>query len=254
MSAREVQFIWHLYPGAHTIDKQHVRTYLNRLNRESFEDSITLSTFNNMDWTINTIQRSVCTTPQKWQHLRRNASQNTGASWSLPSEKTWWNGNRNKPKDNGTMQIGSHLHLSYFPPDIFSDSTIVAWTIWKRKIKLPVPMHIWEQEDFHQHHIGRQLAVCLQLYFPVVWDRKCGGYTEKTVRRRGYQPRLRETALLWLSVASFVVCVVPSAVMIFDGSFDFWTVSCSSWVKSPAFESTMNSFSTREFCSFGTCQ
>ena len=35
----EVQFIWHPFPGASTLDiKNHIRRYLNGQNPESFED------------------------------------------------------------------------------------------------------------------------------------------------------------------------------------------------------------------------
>ena len=61
MAARDVQFIRHVYLGAHTIEiKKHIQTCLNDQNPESFEDMIIiLLMFNNIDCVHRIHTRSV---------------------------------------------------------------------------------------------------------------------------------------------------------------------------------------------------
>ena len=45
-----------------------------------------MSSFNDIEWTNEAIQKLVCTMPKKWQHLRPNSSKDTGTSWG-PRQK-----------------------------------------------------------------------------------------------------------------------------------------------------------------------
>ena len=61
MAARDVQFIRHVYLGAHTLEiKKHIQTCLNDQNPESFEEMIIiLSMFNNIARTKK-VNREIC--------------------------------------------------------------------------------------------------------------------------------------------------------------------------------------------------
>ena len=67
------------------------------------------------------IEKLVCTMPKKWQQLRANSSQ--GIHWcflELASEKTWWNGNPNKPYGQWDSQVSQMVdmfkcHTSHTP-------------------------------------------------------------------------------------------------------------------------------------------
>ena len=52
-AAREVQFIWHVLPGASAFEIiQHIQKYLNKQNPESFDERIIfMSMFNDIEWT-----------------------------------------------------------------------------------------------------------------------------------------------------------------------------------------------------------
>ena len=73
LATREVQFIWHVLPGAGTIDfEEHIQIYLHGLGPQSLEERIVLlSMFNDVDDTPKKgMQSDVCTTPKKWQSFR----------------------------------------------------------------------------------------------------------------------------------------------------------------------------------------
>ena len=133
MAAREVQFIWHGYPGAHTIDiEKHIRTYLNGRNPESPEDRIIISPmFSDIDWTKKGCTE-ICLHNAK--EVAAFAAKFTPGHWCFlgpASEKTWWNGNPNKlPRTMGTMEHRKVLaSSSHFTSKISSDSTIIAWAL-----------------------------------------------------------------------------------------------------------------------------
>ena len=63
----------------------------------------------------------------------------------------------------------------------------MAWTNGERRNKLPLRRHIWEQEDSHQYHAGRQPTMYLQMHLPVAWTEKLVS-TEKIGRRRDLDP------------------------------------------------------------------
>ena len=69
--SREVQFIWHVFPGASTLEiKKNIQKYLNGQTPEFFDERIIfMSMSKNIVWT-----------GKKWQHLLSNLSQDTGAS------------------------------------------------------------------------------------------------------------------------------------------------------------------------------
>ena len=53
MAARKVQFLWHVFPGASTLDiKKHIQIFLNGQDPESLDEWITfMSMFNDIEWT-----------------------------------------------------------------------------------------------------------------------------------------------------------------------------------------------------------
>ena len=93
--------------------------------------------------------------------------------WSA-SEKTWWNGNSNKPQGLWKVQhlkrltcSSVALHTQYFLRQ--HHFRMVYW----RNMEIPLPRHTWGQDDSHQYHVGRKPSLYLQLFLrgmaQIIW-------------------------------------------------------------------------------------
>ena len=85
--AREVQFIWHVLPGASTLDiKKYIRRCLNGQILEPFDERIIfMSLFNDIEWTKKG-DTETCS---------YNAKEVAAFGTQFKPENTWWNGNSN---------------------------------------------------------------------------------------------------------------------------------------------------------------
>ena len=59
--------------------KKHLQKYLSGQTPDSFDERII---FIDIEWKQKGIRKRVCTMPNKWQHLRPYACQDTGAFWA----------------------------------------------------------------------------------------------------------------------------------------------------------------------------
>ena len=105
LAAREVQFIWHVLPGASFLDiKKHIQRYLTgKIQNPLLGGSYSCLCSTTLDRQRKAIEKLVGTMPKKWQHWRPTSSQYTGASWS-PRPKI--SGGTHIPpnlKDNGIL-------------------------------------------------------------------------------------------------------------------------------------------------------
>ena len=98
------------------------------------------------------------------------ATQSKPGRWcllELASEKTWWHGKPDKPKDKGTASHRSAmvpatepLSLGQQMVDVFVFTVAFASGMihFKRK----------QEEDHHHDDTGKQHTACLQLHLPAV--------------------------------------------------------------------------------------
>ena len=179
LAAREVQFIWHVLPNASTLDiKKHTQRRLNGQTPESFEGGIIfMSMFKDIEWTKKALLKPVCTMPKKWQQLRSliqawtlvlpgagvrkykgvaaYGAQFKPGHWffvDLESEKTWWNGNPNKPqkqRDIVALQMVDMCKCHTSQPIFPATEPSPFWTVEERWKKLPFPRCIRQQKDSH---------------------------------------------------------------------------------------------------------
>ena len=99
LAAREVQFIWQVLPGAHTIEiKKQFQTYFNGQVLESFDERIIfMSMFSDMEWTKNG-NAETCLHSAK--EVAAFATQSIQARTLVlrASENTWWTANSKEPQ------------------------------------------------------------------------------------------------------------------------------------------------------------
>ena len=71
--------------------------------------------------------------------------------WGPASENTWWTGNSNEPHgiwDVVAIQLGWHIKVSYFLPDMSSNRATIDWTVEERRKQLPFLMYIRHPRRF----------------------------------------------------------------------------------------------------------
>ena len=165
LAAREVLLIWHVLPGASTVDiKRHVQEYLNGQFPESFGDRIIfMSMFNSIDWTKKGNKENCL---HKAKEEAAFATKFKPEHWCFlgpASESTLWNGHSSEPQgrlDVVALPLGDIFKCRTSHSDISSDRAIIAWTGGDLRMQFPLPRYIWE-EDSHQCHIGQLFTMCL---------------------------------------------------------------------------------------------
>ena len=145
LATREVQFIWHILPGASTLDiEKHIQRYLNGQNPESFDERI-LSYSCLCSSTLNgqrkAIQKLVCTMPKRWQHLRPNSSQDTSVSWSPRQKMRGGTQNPTNFKENENI-LKCHTSHPIFP----ATEPLSLGQLRRGNNKLPLPGYIRKQD------------------------------------------------------------------------------------------------------------
>ena len=90
LSAREIQFVWHVLPGASKmLSESHIQIHLNGLDPLLFEERIIfLSLFRDSDWKQKGSEKNdVYATPEKWQGFSVKFKPETpGYCWRTASE------------------------------------------------------------------------------------------------------------------------------------------------------------------------
>ena len=147
--------------GAGTIDfKKRIQIYLHGLDPQSFEERIVLlSMFNDVDETPKKeMQSDVCTTPKKWQSFRWSSRRDTGNFWYQHPETL---GGTEIP--TSLKERWRPLHWRWWSYLAFMLHTQYVLRQYHHRLdnskndeKLPFSMHIWQQGDSHQDHIGRR--------------------------------------------------------------------------------------------------
>ena len=104
------KFIWHVVPRASAIQNQEAfkNTWTGKLQNLSMRGSYACLCSTTLDGQRKAKQKLVCTMPQKWQQLRPNSSQDTGASWSSRQKIRGGKQLPTKLKDNGILSHTSH--------------------------------------------------------------------------------------------------------------------------------------------------
>ena len=155
LAAREIPFVWHVPPGASTID-------IKKTCSESPERA--RSTINRGLHHIRAhVQRHWLDKEEQYRILfaQRQRSGNTcgnihARTLVFPGARVCKNVvERKSQRTPRTMEQCSiaddwHVQVSHFTSNVSSDSSITAWPIEQRKKKLPLPKHIWEHKDVHQ--------------------------------------------------------------------------------------------------------
>ena len=117
----EIQFVWHVLPGASTIDTNKlVQSRLNGLDPQLFEERIVfLSMFNDIDWTIK-VKTEICLHNAKGVA----AFASTLGHWGLRQKRRGGTEIRTNPKNNGTVEQHKWWTFSCVH---HRDSTIIGW-------------------------------------------------------------------------------------------------------------------------------
>ena len=83
LAAREVQFIWHVHPGASGIQNLSADRIIIQINSIAMKGSYSCPCSTTFNGQTKAIQIPGCTMRKKWQNLRPRPSQDTGSSWGL---------------------------------------------------------------------------------------------------------------------------------------------------------------------------
>ena len=187
-SARSVRFTredsmmnqnWYCFSTTRSIFR---RIWTGEIQRLFEGRTIFMSMFNDIAWTKKGNKlKSVCTLLQKWQHLRRSSSQDTGASRSLRQK---WRGGvelATNTNDNGTVSHFRWLTRSRVTLHIqcVQRQNHHRLTSEEMMNKLPLPGRILRTRRFSSRPHWLATSCVKKMHLPVVWYRKFGGTWHK---------------------------------------------------------------------------
>ena len=197
--AQEVQFMWHVLPGASTNDiKKHIRRYLNGLIPELMEDRIIfMSMFNDIEWTKKG-NTETCFAQCQSGSICDPIQARTLVVLVARVRKYVMNGNSNElPKDNQTLSYCRRLTCSCVTLHIQDFQMLFRLGhCEERRKRLPLPRKILIKTK-----VASNLLLQLRSNLPVVWYRNFDSCTEKIGRRRGHRFRTRAIDMDWAKSA-----------------------------------------------------
>ena len=166
LAAREVQFMWHVLPGAFQLLTSRV---LERAKSRiaSIRGSYSCPRSTTLSGQRKAIQKPVYIMPTKWQHLRPTSCHDTGAFWDHVRKYVMGRKFQVTPKDDVIL---SHcrwltLQVSHFASHISSDRAI---HLRKGGSNNHFKGTVGNKKDSHQYHAGNQFTMCLQSNLSVV--------------------------------------------------------------------------------------